>query len=167
MKTFKIGNDRSLKLNKKNDCISIEEKGTKKAAHFTPARWASFLLCLDQIDDHTQTVWGWRRGMLLALLRCMACIADKGFTLRWPAKILRTQGPENVEAYKDWHRSTSARVADVQAGCGEVTSWQPVCGKLYAVFPQHGPQQFTELSGVQSVYGCVLDSINKRLLSRI
>ena len=43
MKTFKIGNDRSLKLNK--------DKGTKKAAHFTPARWASFLLCLDQIDD--------------------------------------------------------------------------------------------------------------------
>ena len=51
MKTFKIGNDRSLKLNKKNDSISIEDKGTKKAAHFTPARWASFLLCLDQIDD--------------------------------------------------------------------------------------------------------------------
>ena len=50
MKTFKIGNDRSLKLNK-NDCISIEDKGTKKAAHFTPARWASFLQCLDQIDD--------------------------------------------------------------------------------------------------------------------
>jgi len=50
MKTIKIGNDRSLKLNK-NDCISIEDKGTKKAAHFTPARWASFLLCLDQIDD--------------------------------------------------------------------------------------------------------------------
>ena len=36
MKTFKIGNDRSLKLNKKNDCISIEDKGTNKAAHFTP-----------------------------------------------------------------------------------------------------------------------------------
>ena len=50
MKTFKIGNDRSLKLNKKNDCISIEDKGTKKVAHFTPARWASFLQCLDQID---------------------------------------------------------------------------------------------------------------------
>ena len=50
MKTFKIGNDRSLKLNKKNDCISIEDKGTKKAAHFTSARWASFLQCLDQID---------------------------------------------------------------------------------------------------------------------
>ena len=44
-------NDRSLKLNKKNDSISIEDKGTKKATHFTPARWASFLLCLDQISD--------------------------------------------------------------------------------------------------------------------
>jgi len=51
MKTFKIGNDRSLKFNKKNDSISIEEKGSKKVAHFTPARWASFLQCLDQIDD--------------------------------------------------------------------------------------------------------------------
>jgi len=51
MKTFKIGNDRSLKLNKKNDSISIEDKGTKKAERFTPARWASFLLCLDEIDD--------------------------------------------------------------------------------------------------------------------
>jgi len=51
MKTFKIGNDRSLKLKKKKDSISIEDKGTKQAAHFTPARWASFLLCLDQIDD--------------------------------------------------------------------------------------------------------------------
>ena len=51
MKTFKISNDRSLKLNKKNDCVSIEDKGTKKAAHFTSARWASFLQCLDQIDD--------------------------------------------------------------------------------------------------------------------
>jgi len=51
MKTFKIGNDRSLKLNKKNDSMSIEDKGTNKAAHFTPARWGSFLRCLDQIDD--------------------------------------------------------------------------------------------------------------------
>jgi len=38
MKTFKIGNDRSLKLKKKNDSISIKDKGTKKAAYFTPAR---------------------------------------------------------------------------------------------------------------------------------
>jgi len=51
MKTFKIGNDRSPKLSKKNDSISIEDKDTKKAAHFTPARWASFVQCLDEIDD--------------------------------------------------------------------------------------------------------------------
>jgi len=57
MKTFKIGNDRSLKLNKKNDCISIEDKGTKKAAYFTPARWASFLPCLDQIDDQLRRLY--------------------------------------------------------------------------------------------------------------
>ena len=51
MKTFQTGNDRSVKLNKKNDSISIEDNGTKKAAHFTSALWASFLECLDQIDD--------------------------------------------------------------------------------------------------------------------
>jgi len=52
MKTIKIGNNKSLKLNKKNDSIPIEDKGTKKSVHFTPARLASFLLCFDQIDDH-------------------------------------------------------------------------------------------------------------------
>ena len=58
MKTFKIGNDRSLKLNKKNDCISIEDKGTKRADHFTSARWASFLQCLDQIDHQLRRLSG-------------------------------------------------------------------------------------------------------------
>ena len=51
MKTFMIGKDRSLKLGKNNDGLIIREKGTKKAAVFTPARWASFRLCLDEIDN--------------------------------------------------------------------------------------------------------------------
>ena len=50
MKTFSIGNDRILKL-EKNDEIRILDKSTKKEAVFTPTRWASFLLCLDEIDN--------------------------------------------------------------------------------------------------------------------
>ena len=49
MMTFMIGKDRSLKLGKNND--REEEKGSKKTAVFTPARWASFRLCLDEIDN--------------------------------------------------------------------------------------------------------------------
>lgn len=51
MKTFNIGNDRSLKLSKNKKEITIVDNGTKKAAVFTPARWASFLLCLGEIDN--------------------------------------------------------------------------------------------------------------------
>ena len=51
MKTFMIGKDRSLKLGKNNDGLIIREKGSKKEAVFTPARWASFRLCLDEIDN--------------------------------------------------------------------------------------------------------------------
>jgi len=50
MKTFSIGNNRILKL-EKNDEIRILDKTTKKEAVFTPARWTSFLLCLDEIDN--------------------------------------------------------------------------------------------------------------------
>jgi len=50
MKTFNIGNGRSLKLGK-NDEIRIRDKVTKKEAVFTPAGWASFLLCLNKIDN--------------------------------------------------------------------------------------------------------------------
>jgi len=49
--TFSIGNDRILKL-QKNDEIRILDKTTKKEAVFTSVRWASFLLCLDEIDNH-------------------------------------------------------------------------------------------------------------------
>jgi len=52
----------------------------------------------------------------------MTCIADKGFSLCRSTKILCTQGLEHVEAYKDRHRSTPQRVADVQAGWREIAS---------------------------------------------
>ena len=47
MKTFNIGNNRILKLGKSNNDIRILDKTTKT---FTPARWASFLLYLDEIQ---------------------------------------------------------------------------------------------------------------------
>jgi len=50
MKTFSIGNDRILKL-EKNDEIRILDKSTKKEAVLTPGRWASFLRRLDEIDN--------------------------------------------------------------------------------------------------------------------
>ena len=50
MKTFSIGNDRIMKL-EKNDEIRILDKGTKKEAVFTPDRWASFILLLNEIDN--------------------------------------------------------------------------------------------------------------------
>ena len=50
MKTFSIGNNRILKL-EKNDEIRILDKTTKKEKVFTPTRWASFLLCPDEIDN--------------------------------------------------------------------------------------------------------------------
>ena len=50
MKTFKIGEGRSLSLDTKNNKITIRDKGTKKAAEFTPERWAAFLSYRNQID---------------------------------------------------------------------------------------------------------------------
>ena len=46
-----IGKDRSLKLGKNIDGLIIREKGSKKTVVFTPARWASFRLCLEEIDN--------------------------------------------------------------------------------------------------------------------
>jgi len=50
MKTFNIANNRILKLGKSNDDMRILDKTTREAV-FTAARWASFLLRLDEIDD--------------------------------------------------------------------------------------------------------------------
>ena len=49
--TFDIGNNRLLTIAKKYDQLCIEEKGSVKSATFTPSRWASFLLCLDEINS--------------------------------------------------------------------------------------------------------------------
>ena len=51
MKTFNIDNNRILNLVENNDEIHILDKTTMKAAVFTPARWASFMLCLGEIHD--------------------------------------------------------------------------------------------------------------------
>jgi len=48
--TYDIGNNRLLKIAKNNSELYIEEKDSAKSAAFTPSRWASFLLCLDEID---------------------------------------------------------------------------------------------------------------------
>jgi len=52
--TFDIGNNRLLTTAKKYDQLCIEEKGSVKSAAFTPSRWASFLLCLDEINSQVE-----------------------------------------------------------------------------------------------------------------
>jgi len=84
----------------------------------------------------------------------MARVADQGFTLRRPTKILHTHGPEHVEAYKDRYRPTSQRVADVQAGRRQTTPRQPNRRKLHTLLPQPGPRHsraHRDMSRVQSV----------------
>ena len=105
MKTFKIGNDRSLKLKKKKDSISIEDKGTKQAAHFTPARWASFLLCLDQIDDQL-------RRLLRAGTWHTACIMVVHGMYRWP-KAFAASTCENSSYPKPRTRGSLQRPASL------------------------------------------------------
>ena len=53
-KTYSIGNDRSLTIAHNNEQLRIEEQGSNKWATFTPSRWASFLLCLDEIDHQLE-----------------------------------------------------------------------------------------------------------------
>ena len=57
MKTYKLGNDRMLKLTKNKVELCIKEKDSQKSAAFTPARWASFLLCLDEIDRQLEKMF--------------------------------------------------------------------------------------------------------------
>jgi len=121
MKTFNIGNDRSLKLSKNKKKITIVDNGTKKAAVFTPARCASFLLCLNEIDNqlcrpsqgedvaycnHYGEGLRWR----------MARVADERFSVRRPPKVLRAVRADDHQAHQDRHRDTPQRMANVQDG---------------------------------------------------
>jgi len=49
--TYKIGNGKSLTLGKNDNLIRIRHKGAETAVVFTPARWASFRLCFDELDN--------------------------------------------------------------------------------------------------------------------
>jgi len=57
MKTYKRSNDRMLKLTKNKVELCIKEKDSQKSAAFTPARWASFLLCMDEIDRQLEKMF--------------------------------------------------------------------------------------------------------------
>ena len=84
----------------------------------------------------------------------MACVPDQGFSLRRPTKILHTHGPDHVEAYKDRHRPTSQRVADVQAGYRQTIPRQPDRCELHTLLPQPGTchsRAHRDMSRVQSV----------------
>jgi len=50
-KTYETGENRVLKYNTKVEVITTCDKKTGKEAVFTTARWASFRLCMDEVDD--------------------------------------------------------------------------------------------------------------------
>jgi len=50
-KTYEIGENRVLKYNNKEEEITICDKKTGKEAVFTQARWTSFGLYMDEVDD--------------------------------------------------------------------------------------------------------------------
>jgi len=45
-----------LTYNKKEEVITIRDKKTGKEAVFTPARWASFRLYMDEVDDQLSSL---------------------------------------------------------------------------------------------------------------
>jgi len=55
-KTYEIGENRVLTYNKKKEVITICDKKTGKEAVFTPARWASFRLYMDEVDDQLNSL---------------------------------------------------------------------------------------------------------------
>jgi len=81
----------------------------------------------------------------------MARVADQGFSLRRPTKILPTHGPDHVEAYTDRHRLTSQRVPNVQAGRRQTTPRQPNRRKLHTLLPQPARPRGTSLVLVATV----------------
>jgi len=49
-KTCEIGENRVLKYYKRKEVITICDKKMGKEAVYTPARWASFRLYMDEVD---------------------------------------------------------------------------------------------------------------------
>jgi len=55
-KTYEIGENRVLTYNKRKEVITICDKKPGKEAVFTPARWASFRLYMDKMDDQLNSL---------------------------------------------------------------------------------------------------------------
>jgi len=60
-KKYKIGDGRALWISENNESLCISENGTDKSATFTPVRWASFLLCVSEIDCHVKKLSAGRK----------------------------------------------------------------------------------------------------------
>jgi len=54
-KTYETGENRVLKYNRTKEVITICDKSTGKAV-FIPARWASFRLYMDEVDDQLNSL---------------------------------------------------------------------------------------------------------------
>ena len=95
IKPFKIGNDRSLKLNKKNDGISIEEKGSKKAAHLHRlVVHRSYNVWIKSTTSYASClmVRTWHTACIMSLTKKFRCVdlwkffIPTGHTMRKPTK---------------------------------------------------------------------------------
>ena len=98
--SFDIGNNRLLTIAKKYEQLCIEEKGSGKSATFTPSRWASFLLCLDEINTQLEK---FAAGENVAY-RCHYgggwCLGDFRFHLCQSETVLSTIWKAGMEANK-------------------------------------------------------------------
>jgi len=135
MKTFSIGNDRNLKL-EKNDVIHMLDKTTKKKAVFTPARWASFLLCLhDDIDNQLCKL---TQGEDLAYQNHCGggwyVWLTKGFRCIDLSKFYVPFGETTC-------KPTPRRMDTLQAGHRQPTQRQPGNRQLLTVFLHPGPHE--------------------------
>ena len=86
--SFDIGNNRLLTIAKKYDQLCIEEKGSGKSATFTPSRWASFLLCLDEINTQLEKFaagenvayrWHYEGGWCVSVTSDFTCVDLRRF----------------------------------------------------------------------------------------
>jgi len=83
----------------------------------------------------------------------MHYVADQGFSLRRPTKILHTHGPDHVEAYKDRHRPASQRVVDVQQAVGKLHRDNTTVANFTPCFLSldHATPELRDMSRVQPV----------------
>ena len=145
-----------LTYNKKKEVITICDKKTGKEAVFTPARWASFRLYMDEVDDQLNSLSQDRDVAYCAHYGggCHVCV-NTGYRCvdlrKWYD---RTQTDE------DGHRTTSVRLVYVQADSPASTPRLPGRHQLHGVLSRSSTRP-SDLHGMQHVSD---PAVNKRCM---